>query len=169
MPNHWHLVLRPKSNRDLAAYIGWVSNTHVRRYHEHYKSRGGGHVYQGRYKSFPVQEDGHLLTVLRYVEANAGRAKLAERAEGWAWSSAAMRGVEGLLDSWPVDRPVDWLECLNEPMPQKQVEMARTSVVRGRPFGGEEWVRRTARRLGLEFTLRARGRPKRRGNGKKAV
>jgi putative transposase len=39
------------------------------------------------FKSFPVQEDGHLLTVCRYVERNALRADLVERAERWAWGS----------------------------------------------------------------------------------
>ena len=41
-----------------------LSNTHVRRYHQHYHSYGQGHVYQGRYKSFPIKDDRHLLTVL---------------------------------------------------------------------------------------------------------
>ena len=71
MPNHWHLVLRPRHAEDLSKYIAWVTNTHAKRYHEHYHTRGNGHVYQGRFKSFAVQEDFHLLAVLRYVEGNA--------------------------------------------------------------------------------------------------
>jgi putative transposase len=54
MPNHWHLVVRPQTDEALGRWMGWVSVTHVRRYHEHYYSRGGGHLYQGRFKSFPV-------------------------------------------------------------------------------------------------------------------
>ncbi len=74
MPNHWHLVLWPRHDGDLSRYLAWVSNTHVRRYRRHYHDEGrGGHLYQGRFKSFPVQSDGHLLAVLRYVEANALR------------------------------------------------------------------------------------------------
>ena len=53
MPNHWHLVVRPGKDDSLGRWLGWVGVTHVRRYHEHYHSRGGGHLYQGRFKSFP--------------------------------------------------------------------------------------------------------------------
>src|SRR5260221_11811046 len=85
MPNHWHLVLRPAGDADLASFMRWVGVTHVRRHHAHYHTRGGGHLYQGRFKSFPAQDDRHLLTVLRYVEANALRARLVDRAEDWRW------------------------------------------------------------------------------------
>src|SRR5271170_4299613 len=86
MPNHWHLVLRPKRDGDLAAYLSWVTNTHVKRYRAHYR-RTSGHLYQGRYKSFAVEEESYLMTLLRYVEANPLRAKLVKRAEQWPWSS----------------------------------------------------------------------------------
>ncbi|HEY8751382.1 MAG TPA: transposase [Tepidisphaeraceae bacterium] len=86
MPNHWHLVLRPKGDGDLAAYLSWVTNTHVKRYRSHYKSTSG-HLYQGRYKSFPVQEDSYFLTLLRYVEANPLRAGMVAKAEQWTGSS----------------------------------------------------------------------------------
>ena len=78
MPNHWHLVVRPKTDEALGHWMGWVGVTHVRRYHEHYHSRGGGHLYQGRFKSFPVAEDDYFLALCRYVEANALRAHLVE-------------------------------------------------------------------------------------------
>jgi len=83
MPNHWHLVVRPGSDRALGSWMGWVGVTHVRRHHEHYHSRGGGHLYQGRFKSFPVCDDEYFLTLCRYVEANPLRAALVERAEQW--------------------------------------------------------------------------------------
>ena len=61
MPNHWHRVLRPRADRDLAAYLSWLTHTHVKRYRSHYKSTSG-HLYQGRYKSFPVKDDHYFLT-----------------------------------------------------------------------------------------------------------
>ena len=76
MGNHWHLVLRPRSDAALADLMRWVGVTHVRRHHAHHHTTGGGHLYQGRYKSFPVQDDSHFLTLCRYVEANALRAGL---------------------------------------------------------------------------------------------
>ena len=162
MPNHWHLVIRPRGDADLSKYMRWLCTAHVRRHHAHHRS-GGGHLYQGRYKSFPIQDDLHLLTVLRYVEANPLRAKLAERAGQWAWSTDAFRltamGRELLCD-WPVDRPRNWNRILEEKLPDADLGEIRTSVERCRPYGSATWIQKTASRLGLEFTLRQRGRPK---------
>src|SRR5438132_11087818 len=85
MPNHFHLVLWPRSDGDLSRWMQWLLTSHVRRYHRHYQ--GSGHVWQGRFKAFPIEQDEHLLSVLRYVERNALRADLVARAEAWAWSS----------------------------------------------------------------------------------
>jgi len=162
MPNHWHLVVRPKARGDLATYMRWLCTAHVRRHHAHYHA-AGGHLYQGRYKSFPIQEDGHLLTVLRYVEANALRAGLAKRAGEWPWSSDALRATrlgKKLLSDWPVERPRNWGKLLEEKLEDNQAERIRTSVTRGQPYGSDMWVRQTADRLGLAFTIRPRGRPR---------
>ena len=160
MPNHWHLVLRPKRDGDLAAYLSWVTNTHVKRYRAHY-SRTSGHLYQGRYKSFPVQEDSYFLTLLRYVEANPLRAKLVSRAQAWKWSSLGCKPsiVDKLLSSWPLDRPRDWAELVNEPLDQVQRQTIKSSMERGQPLGEPQWAQAIARRLGLLFTLNPRGRP----------
>jgi putative transposase len=162
MPNHWHLVVRPNSSRDLASFMRWLCTAHVRRHHAHYRSPPG-HLYQGRYKSFPVQEDEHLLTLLRYVESNALRAKLAPSAGAWPWSSDAMRkrkSPAALLCDWPIDRPRNWSALLEERLPENDLRHVRTSIDRGRPFGSQKWIEATANRLGLEFTMRPRGRPK---------
>ncbi|MCX7423960.1 MAG: transposase, partial [Planctomycetia bacterium] len=87
MPNHWHLVLWPRLDGDLSKFMGWLTLTHTQRWHAHHRTVGTGHLYQGRYKSFPVQDDEHFLTVCRYVERNGLRANLAPRAEEWRWSS----------------------------------------------------------------------------------
>ena len=94
MPNHFHLVLWPRADGDLSRWMQWLLTSHVRRYHRHY--HGSGHVWQGRFKAFPIEQDEHLHTVLRYVERNPLRAKLVRRAEAWAWSSLAWRrGASG--------------------------------------------------------------------------
>jgi putative transposase len=165
MSNHWHLVLRPQRADALGRLMGWVGVTHVRRHHEHHRTRGGGHLYQGRFKSFPVQDDVHFLTMCRYVEANARRAGLVGRAEEWPWGSAFTRGRAGALlalAKWPMPRPRNWMADVNEPQTAAELEALRISVNRGRPFGDETWVKRTAARLGLEFTLRSPGRPRKR-------
>ena len=163
MNNHWHLVLRPRTDESLGRLMGWVGVTHVRRHHEHYRTRGGGHLYQGRFKSFPVQDDAHFLTVCRYVEANARRAGLVERAQDWAWGglyARRWRPKPFRLSRWPVARPRDWTRSVNRLLPDDELESLRTSVNRGRPWGDVEWVHRTAARLDLTFTLRNPGRPR---------
>jgi putative transposase len=91
MPNHWHLVLWPRGDGELGRFMQRLTVTHVRRWHEHRHSTGGGHLYQGTYKSFPVQRDEHLLVVCRYVERNALRAGLVRRAQDWRWCSLWQR------------------------------------------------------------------------------
>ena len=92
-----------------------LTTAHVRRWHLHRKTVGCGHLYQGTYKSFPIETDEHLLTVLCYVERNALRAGLVERAEDWRWSSLwRWRHPEvtddvPLLTPWPIERPRQWL------------------------------------------------------------
>ena len=80
MPNHWHLVLRPRKDGDLGRFMQRLTVTHVRRWHEHRHTAGEGHLYQGTYKSFLVAQDEHYLSVCRYVERNALRAGLVPRA-----------------------------------------------------------------------------------------
>jgi len=81
MPNHWHLLVWPKGDGDLSRFMAWVTLTHTQRWHAHRHSAGTGHVYQGRFKSFPVQEDEHFYSVCRYAERNALRANLRAGAE----------------------------------------------------------------------------------------
>jgi putative transposase len=164
MPNHWHLVLWPRRDGDLSRFVGWLTLTHTQRWHAHRHSTGTGHVYQGRFKSFPVEEDDHFLTLCRYAERNPLRARLVRQAEDWRWSSLWQRAT-GTTDNrppladWPVPRPRRWTAIVNAAQTQAEEEALRLAIQRGRPVGGEAWVARAAKRLGLEGTLRPRGRP----------
>ena len=162
MPNHWHFVLWPRRDGELTAFLRWLTHTHTMRWHAHHQTAGTGHLYQGRFKSFPVETDEHLHGVLRYVERNALRARLVRRAENWRWSSLWRRcqGEAGLLAPWPVVEPADWVDRVNAAQTEAELAAVRHCVVRGTPLGSAEWTRRTARRLGLESTLRQRGRPR---------
>jgi len=165
MPNHWHLLLWPRQDGELSEVMRWLTVTHTQRWHAHYHTSGTGPLYQGRFKSFPVESDEHFLTVARYVERNPLRAKLVERAQDWRWSSLWRRrsrndSVAQLLTEWPVPRPSDWTRRVNRPLTKGELESLRTSVRRGRPFGSETWVERIAKQLCLESTLRPRGRPR---------
>lgn len=134
------------------------------RYHAHYHTSGEGHVYQGRFKSFPVQDDDHFSVVCRYVERNALRAGLVERAEDWRWGSLwrwlQKREPEPpLLSPWPIARLPNWVERVNTPLREGELKAVRHCIRRSSPLGEKDWIESTARRLGLESTLRPRGRP----------
>jgi putative transposase len=163
MPNHWHMALWPREDPDLSDFMRWLSNTHVRRWHQHWHSVGQGHIYQGRFKSFLVQDDVHYLTLLRYIESNPCRAGLVKETQAWLWSSLGTQSTsEGrsLMSAGPLDRPRRWLALVNEPLGKEVIEPIRASVNRGKPYGDEDWAQRMADRYGLGFTLRQRGRPR---------
>jgi putative transposase len=165
MPNHWHLVLWPRVAGELSAFVRWLTHTHTMRWHAHYHTSGTGHLYQGRFKSFPIEADEHFYTVVRYVERNALRAHLVARAEQWRWSSLWQRrrqhtALSELLHAWPLPEPENWGRLVNQAQTRGELAALRRAVVRGNPFGSASWQQRTAKRLGLEYTLRPRGRPK---------
>jgi putative transposase len=103
--------------------------------------------------------------VLRYVERNPLRAGLVARAEQWRWSSLARRQrpeeqLRPRLHPWPVPLPEDWTERMEQPETDAELAAVRRCVVRNQPFGSELWQRQTAARLGLQYTFRPRGRPR---------
>ena len=162
MPNHFHFTVWPESVEALSEYMRILMNLHVRNYHQHYGTVGQGHIWQGRFKNFPIQHDAHLLRVLRYVEGNAQRANLVRRAEDWSWSSLASPRTDAWpeLTASPIERPEDWLDYVNDPAGGSELRRIRLSARRGAPYGEPEWTERVAKEYGLEFTLRPAGRPK---------
>jgi putative transposase len=166
MPNHWHFVIWPRREGELTDFLRWLTHTHTMRWHVQHHSQGSGHLYQGRFKAFPVAKDEHLYMVLRHVERNPIRAGLVKKAEKWPWSSLAWRQAgddrAGLLHPWPLPIPEDWLRQVNRAQTRAELEAVGHSLVRGCPFGDPAWQRRIAHRMNLEFTLRPRGRPRKR-------
>ena len=165
MPNHWHFVLWPRRDGQLTAFMRWLTLTHAQRWKHAHAAVGHGHLYQGRFKTFPIQRTERLLTVLRYVERNPLRAKLVRAAEDWPWGSCAVRlrlshELYPLLADWPVERPHKWLQWVNTPQTPQEEAAVQEHIRRGRPWGDEAWVRDTAKALNLGQTLRPRGRPK---------
>jgi putative transposase len=164
MPSHWHLLLWPQEDEDLSEFMHWLTLTHTQRYHAFHGSIGMGPLYQGRFRSFPVQDDEHFLTVARYVERNPVRAGLVPLAQDWPWGSlwCRLRGdAEGraILSDWPCPHPPDWIEWVNRPLTGQELEAVRLSVTKGRPFGQSAWQSHIAERLGIESTFHRRGRP----------
>jgi len=160
MPNHFHMVTSQRGDRDISRWMHWLLTTHSHRHHRRYGS--SGRVWQGRFKAFPIERDVHLLTVMRYVERNALRAGLVDRAEDWTWGSLAWRQcdrLQGLLATPPVTLPRDWLQRVNAPQTAEELADLRNCVNHQRPFGNEAWVKEQSMQPGLEPSPRPRGRP----------
>lgn len=161
MPNHFHLLLWPHEDGDLSRWMQWLMTSHVRRYHRHYRS--SGHVWQGRFKAFPIQADDHYFTVLRYVERNPKRARMVARSQDWEWSSllpTARSGPDGLLSEGPLPKRSQWTRYVNGVETEAELKALRHSLSRGTPFGDPQWQQSTAVQLGLESSMRPRGRPR---------
>ncbi len=159
MPNHFHLVVRPDNADDLSIWLHWLLTVHASRFHR--EKCSSGRIWTGRFKAFPIQDDRHLLTVVRYVERNPLRAGLVGAAEDWRWGSLYWRMVRSSqpsLAELPFPLPGNWCEFVNAPQTPQEIAAIRQSVNRGRPFGDSAWVARTAAELGLTHTLSGRGR-----------
>lgn len=167
MPNHWHMVLWPEGDGHLSAFVQHVTNLHVKRWKRAHDEVGLGHLYQGRFKSFPIQSDEYFQSVMRYVERNPLRANLVARAEAWPWSSLGQGSFSTPipLGPWPAPGPTSrhgaaWAEWVNRPQTEAELARLRSCAIRGQPFGDEGWVTDVAAQLDLTATLRPRGRPR---------
>jgi putative transposase len=143
MPNHWHMILWPRDDQDLSKFMHRLTVTHAARWQLQRQTVGEGHVYQGRFKAFPIGES-HIYRVLRYVEQNALRANLVSRAEEWRWSSLWRRtfGTDNqkqILHSWPVPQPDNWLQDVQNPLTKTEYDVLKTCVENNVPYGDEIW------------------------------
>lgn len=161
LPTHFHLILWPYQNTELSAWMQWLLTAHVRRHHRTYGTHG--HVWVGRFRAFPIQQDHHILQVYRYVEQNPVRLDLVNRAEDWLWTSVHHRLQGGpFVQEGPLPLKRGWSRWVNQPIPHDELSRLRQSVNRGTPYGSPAWVTRIAKRLGLESSIRPRGRPRKR-------
>lgn len=162
MPNHFHLLLSPEREGSLSRMMQWVMTSHVRNYHR--KNKTSGHVWQGRYKSFIVEKESYYISLMRYIEANALRAGLVNKAQEWRYGSLYIRTslepVQSNLCEPLIDLGNDWIALLNEPMKMFELEKIRNSVNRQSPLGEEGWQMEIASRYGLLSTLGNLGRPR---------
>ena len=170
MSNHFHLVLEPADGQSISRILQSLTVAHT--WHYHKSAQTSGHVWQGRFKSPAIEGDEHLLTVMRYVEANPRRAGLVADLADYPWSSYRVHalGESSLLVAeapvWPSlgrsegSRQAYWRKWLHLPLSEKELAALRRSVTTGRPFGGPAWVEQTAAQLGIDLTPRRRGRPR---------
>jgi putative transposase len=141
MPNHFHLVVWPVAEGDLSHWMQRVMSTFNHRYRKDHP--GCGHLWQGRFKSIPVQENDHLCRVIRYVERNPLRGGLVEQSEDWQWSSLKRSSGPGdshWLTEPPVKRPGDWIDIVNRTDNEAELAAIRGRVEADEPYGEEGWL-----------------------------
>ncbi len=150
--------------------------SHTQRYHKNRNSLG--HVWQGRFKSPVIQDDEHLLAVLRYIEANPVRAEIVEHAGNYRWSSFAAHASGEAnellsvcqlfeeLSSYPAVRQRRWDAYVHQTSDRDELAAIRRSVERSLPFGSDRWVKSLSKKMNLDLTIRPRGRPKKQEHDK---
>ena len=162
MSNHWHLVLWPERDGDLATFMLRLTISHVRRWLIHRGEVGTGHVYQGRYKSFVVQDDDHLSTLCRYVDRNPVRAGLVKSCLDWPWSSAGQSGIVAAkripLTDPPIHRRKDWVAWVDQPQTAAEEDALLRCIKEGRPYGNQAWIEKIKKAHGWREPQK-RGRP----------
>ncbi len=162
MSNHWHMLLWPADDGDLSDFMHWITMTHVRRWHTAHGTGGIGHVYQGRYKSFPIQHNSHYLKTMRYIEANPCKAGIAQTPADWQWSSYTQRLNAPKpfdLNPGPLKIPDNWPTIVKAAIPANDSAQIANCIKRGSPYGDEEWITKTAKQMKLESTITKPGRP----------
>ncbi len=134
MPNHFHLVVWPYGDGDQRKWMQLALSGYVRDYQIRHQSIG--HIWQGRFKAFAIENDDHLLAVIRYVERNALRAGLVDFVTGWKWSSIAglpEPATKAWLHDWPIVKPEDWLTIVQQPQTEAELAAIRSSIDRDFP------------------------------------
>jgi putative transposase len=165
MPNHFHIVCMPKIGEELSKWMHQIENAFVKRHHMYYQTTGL--VWQGRFKDFPVQNDEHFLTLIRYVERNPVRAHLVSSALDWRWSSIReriYRSKNRIIRDSPVILPEKWKSYVDKPLTSKELEEIRICVNRQSPYGSSKWKKAICKSYGLEQSIRPRGRPRKNKN-----
>jgi putative transposase len=169
MSNHIHLLVRPREGT-ISRLVQSLLVSHTQRFHRFHHS--SGHVWQGRFKSPVIQDDDHLLTVLRYIEANPLRAGIVERAGEYRWSSFGCHGdgradallspiaAYELLAGGAAARRRRWSAYVHQTPDDCELAAIRRSSETGLPYGEPSWVGRLSRRLKLDLQIRPRGRPR---------
>jgi putative transposase len=166
MPNHFHLVLQPEEAGDLSRWVHWLLTSHVHHHHLIHKTKG--HLWQDRFRAFIVQEDAHFLSVMRFVEGNPVRKGLVESADQWPWSSHQEnigKRERGIICPGPVALPPFWAEFVNSSILNTELARLKECESRQSPYGDPVWQYELCQKLGLESTIRPRGRPRKKGNG----
>ena len=126
--NHWHAVVWPESDGDLSAFMQQITNMHVKRWRNIGTRLGMAICARAATSVFPWKPRA-ISTKSSAMSSERASCNLVARAEDWLWSS--LRRAERddpafpILSDWPLPRPSDWLEIVNQPQSEAELDALR--------------------------------------------
>lgn len=85
MPNHYHLILELDEPEKISSVMAGIGRSCTCYHHRKYKS--AGYLWQGRFKSQPIQKELYLTACGRYIERNPVKAGMVDNAWDYPYSS----------------------------------------------------------------------------------
>jgi putative transposase len=160
MPNHAHLIAVPEAEEGLRPAIGEAHRRYSAMINR--RQKWTGHLWQGRFSSFPMDET-YLLAAVKYIEMNPVRARLVTDPYVWQWSSARAH-AEGKDDTLVTVAPLlemvgDWQQFLSD-ADEEDADKIRGHERTGRALGGDSFLD------SLEDTLQRTVKPRKAGRKK---
>lgn len=165
MPNHYHLLLELEEPQKLSKVMAGINRSYVHYYHKTYQS--AGHLFQGHFKSKPIEKEKYLLSCGRYIERNPVKAGISQDAEGYPYSSArfyVLNHEDSLTTEDPLIKtfgndPKQRIDGYQTFLRKFDPEEERRFESFGFPLGSKEFMHRLTKERGI-FLPRKRGRPK---------
>ena len=168
MTNHVHMILEPPEEVEKLGQLMKRLAGRQTRYVNRQEGRHGT-LWEGRYKSSPIQTESYLLACLRYVELNPVRARIVAEPGNYLWSSYQPRisgNSSGRLDEHPCYTVLarspevraklyeDFLRCA---VPKSELNMIRSSLQRGQLTGNNKFVNEVEQIIGRRIEHRSPG------------
>ncbi len=165
MPNHYHLLIEIDKPERISSLMAGIARSYVHYHHKKYGS--SGHLWQGRFKSQPIQKELYLLACGRYIERNPVKSNIVSIVEDYPYSSAAYYTAgkeDGLTEEDPLfptfgielnqrrEKYKEFLKKLNSEEEQLFENLES-------PRGSKEFLKYLVKENGL-FLPRKKGRPR---------
>lgn len=170
MTNHVHLLLCPGDPEGIGKLMKRLAGRQTR-YHNVLEGRSGT-LWEGRYKSSPVETEAYLLACCRYIELNPVRARIVSDPASYPWSScghALGNNRCSWLDPSPAfvslglddaERRARYRDYLLSAIPEDEWALIRESLQRGQLTGTERFAAEISALVGRRILRRGPGRPK---------
>lgn len=171
MTNHVHLILQPGNDTEgLSRLMKRLAGRQTRCVNR--LERRTGSLWEGRFKSSPIETEAYLLACCRYIELNPVRARMVASPEDYPWSSYRMKtGLQaprGLdfdrcylgLGSTQQQRESRYKAWVQADVSGSELRHIRESLQYGHPTGGDRFRNEIEEKLGIRLALNKRGRPR---------